>query len=137
VSFSFAEVVVGRAVRASRPLIDITLDGFDAAPQRFLIDTGAQGVRMSAEIAEALGIELNDLPIKLGVGGAMVSARAAHVTLSVDLDAGPVVWEAPVWFCDPWPHAFGLAGLRGFLDCFDINLRGADEQFDLVSRLEG
>jgi hypothetical protein len=30
VSFSFEEVVVGLADRASRPLIDITLDGFGA-----------------------------------------------------------------------------------------------------------
>jgi hypothetical protein len=137
VSFSFEEIVVGLADRASRPLIDVTLDGFGVAPQRFLIDTGAQAVRMSAEIADALGIELADPPIKLGVGGTTVDARAALVTLSVELDSGPVAWEAPVWFCDPWPHAFGLAGLRGFLDCFDINLRGADEEFDLVSRLEG
>lgn len=46
-------------------------------------------------------------------------------------------WEAPVWFCEAGPQAFGLLGLRGFLDCFDLTLSGHDERFALASRLGG
>jgi hypothetical protein len=32
-------------------------------------------------------------------------------------------WDAPVWFCDPWLHPFGLAGLEGFLHHFIVTIR--------------
>ena len=31
-----------------------------------------------------------------------------------------------VCFCDPWPHPYGLLGLDGFLDRFDVLLQGRD-----------
>jgi hypothetical protein len=35
-------------------------------------------------------------------------------------------WDAPVWFCDPWPHPFGLAGLEGFLHHFLVTIHAHD-----------
>jgi hypothetical protein len=68
-----------------------------------LLDTGAQPTWMSAELAPLAGIELaNSLTEEFYVGG-------------VKTDAEEFSWDAPVWFCDPWPHPFGLAGLEGFL----------------------
>ena len=42
-----------------------------------------------------------------GVAGAL-----ARVNLTVTDGADEFSWDAPVWFCDPWPHPFGLAGLE-------------------------
>jgi hypothetical protein len=39
--------------------------------------------------------------------------------------------DAPVWFCDPWPHPFGLAGLEGFLRHFTVTIRACDEYLDI------
>jgi hypothetical protein len=138
VSFAFRDIVVGGQDRASRPVIDLGVDGHDNAPQAFLIDTGAGAVRMSAEIAEVLGIELSDAPpSRIGIGAATVDARAARVTLTADIGGQIVDWDTEVWFCEPWPHAFGVAGLTGFLDRFDVTLRACDGEFDLTSRLDG
>jgi hypothetical protein len=36
-----------------------------------------------------------------------------------------------VWFCDPWPHPFGLAGLEGFLHHFIVTTRAYDGYLDI------
>ena len=40
-------------------------------------------------------------------------------------------WDAPVWFCEPWPHPFGLAGLEGFLHHFVVTIRAYDRYLDI------
>jgi hypothetical protein len=40
-------------------------------------------------------------------------------------------WDAPVWFCDPWPHPFGLAGLEGFLYHFIVTIRAYNGYLDI------
>ncbi|MGH2762389.1 MAG: hypothetical protein ACRDLD_07390, partial [Thermoleophilaceae bacterium] len=40
-------------------------------------------------------------------------------------------WEAPVWFCDPWPASFGLLGQTGFFDRFLVTLCAYEEWIDL------
>jgi hypothetical protein len=40
-------------------------------------------------------------------------------------------WRAPVWFCDPWIPAFGLLGLTGFFDHFEVTLASYEEWFEL------
>lgn len=55
----------------------------------------------------------------------------ADQDLTVILAGREVRWNAPVTFCDPWSHPFGLLGLRGFLDRFDLDLRAARRRFDL------
>jgi hypothetical protein len=42
--------------------------------------------------------------------------------------------DAPVWFCDPWPHPFGLAGLEGFLNHFLVTIRAYDGYLDVERR---
>ena len=41
-----------------RPVIDIALEGLEAAPMGCLLDSGALRTRMSAELAPLAGIEL-------------------------------------------------------------------------------
>jgi hypothetical protein len=126
---------IGPTGTLSRPLVDVIVEGLDAAPQACLVDTGATAVRMSAEIAEAVGLDLAGAPEdEVVAGGMRVRGREANVDLTIVLDGRPVTWAAPVWFCEDWPQAFGLLGLRGFLDVFDLTMSGCDETFALTPR---
>lgn len=46
-------------------------------------------------------------------------------------------WVAPVSFCDPWPDPFGLLGLVGFFDAFDVTLQAARQRFALAPPVPG
>jgi hypothetical protein len=75
--FPFRELpAAGGGVLTPRPVVDIALEGLDAAPVGCLLDTG-------------------------------------------------------VWFCDPWPHPFGLAGLEGFQHHFIVTVRAYDGYLDV------
>ena len=106
-----------------RPVVDIALEGLEVAPVACLLDTGALRTRMSAEIAPLAGIELTgDLTEEFYIGGLKTAGALARVTLTVTSDTDEFSWDAPVWFCDPWPHPFGLAGLEGFLHHFVVTV---------------
>jgi hypothetical protein len=106
-----------------RPVVDIALEGLEAAPIECLLDTGALRTRMSAEIAPLAGIELSsDLTEEFSIAGAKTVGTMARVNLIVTDGTDEFSWDAPVWFCDPWPHPFGLAGLEGFLHHFLVTI---------------
>jgi len=78
---------------------------------------------MSAELAGLAGIELpSDLTEEFYIGGVITEGVLARVTLTVAGGTEQFSWDAPVWFCDPWPHPFGLAGLEGFLHHFLVTI---------------
>jgi hypothetical protein len=111
-----------------RPIVDVVVEGLDIAPQACLLDSGASAVRMGAYVAELVGLDLDEAPhSRIAVGGAIVDARLADVTLAVRDHR----WEAPVWFCDPWVPAFGLLGLTGFFDHFRVTIAAYEEWFEL------
>jgi hypothetical protein len=94
-----------------------------------LLGTGALRTRMSAELAPLAGIELpGALTEEFFTGGLKTAGLLARVYLTVTDGTGEFSCDAPVWFCDPWPHPFGLAGLEGFLHHFlvTISARGGD-----------
>ncbi len=100
----------------SRPIIDLVVEGLDFAPQACLLDTGASEVRMGAHVAELVGLELDTADVTgVVVGGLQTTGRAARVQLTLRQSAH--MWVSTVYFCDPWPWAFGLLGLAG-LDPF-------------------
>jgi hypothetical protein len=112
-----------------RPAIPVTVEGLDRAPQLCLLDTGALHNRFAAWVAEAAGIDLDGAEEgRLGIGGFTSVARRA----SVQLNLGDVTWEAQVWFCDPWPLAFHLLGQEGFFQWFDVRLRAAVYEIEIV-----
>ncbi|MGH2988160.1 MAG: hypothetical protein ACRDLO_15950 [Solirubrobacterales bacterium] len=118
---------------APRPVIDVWLEGLDLTPLGCLVDTGALRTRFSAELAELAGIELGDGPReRLALGGIVVEGEAARVTLRIGSGAEASAWDAPVWFCDPWPFAFQLLGLDGFLRHFRVTVSGCEEWVDCV-----
>jgi hypothetical protein len=111
---------------------NISLEGLDAAPVGCLVDTGALRTRMSAELAPLAGIELPDaLTEDFFIGGLKTAGALARVNLTVNDGTDEFSWDAPVWFCDPWPHPFGLAGLEDFLHHFIVTIRAYDRYLDI------
>ena len=119
-------------VRA-RPIVDVVVEGLEIAPQACLLDSGATAVRFGAHVAELCGIDLSRAPrTQLGVGGNVVNALMAEVHLLVEDESAEYGWTAPVWFCDPWMPSFGLLGLTGFFDHFEVTIASYDEWFELT-----
>jgi hypothetical protein len=131
--FVFRELpAAGGGVLTPRPVVDIALEGLDAAPVGCLLDTGALRTRMSAELAPLAGIELSGaLTEDFFIGGFKTAGTLARVSLTLTDGADEFCWDAPVWFCDPWPLPFGLAGLEGFLHHFVITIRADDGYLDV------
>jgi hypothetical protein len=128
VRFAFRALpAAGGGALTPRPVVDISLEGLTAAPIEFLLDTGALRTRLSAEFAPLAGIELSGtLTEEFFIGGIRTRGALARVNLTVADGADEFSWDAPVWFCDPWPHPFGLAGLEGFLHHFLVTIRAYD-----------
>lgn len=98
------------------------------APLGCLVDSGALRNRFSAEWAEIAGIDLAGAPTeRFAIGGLTVDGAAARVSLALKQGGDEHEWDAPVWFCDPWPLGFQLLGLEGFLRYFRVTLSGHEE----------
>ena len=116
-----------------RPIVDVVVEGLSIAPQACLLDSGATAIRFGAYLAELCGIDLSSaLTSRLAVGGATVTARMAEVDLLIADARDAYEWRAPAWFCEPWTPAFGLLGLTGFFDHFDVTISAYEERFELV-----
>ena len=121
-----------RAVRA-RPIVDVIVEGLDIAPQACLLDSGATAVRFGMHVADICGVDLSEAPERrLAVGGAFVDAWMAEVSLHVGDQSDAHEWVAPVWFCEPWAPSFGLLGLTGFFDQFEVTIASYEERIELT-----
>jgi hypothetical protein len=86
--------------------------------------------RFAAWVANAAGIDLTAADEeRFAVAGFIAAARRA----SIQLTLGEVTWEAPMWFCDPWPLAFHLLGQEGFFRWFNVRLRAAVYEIEITS----
>jgi hypothetical protein len=85
VRFNFRELPDPTTHRVRpRPIVDIVVEGLDIAPQACLLDSGATAIRIGAHLAELCAVDLSDVPeARLAVGGALVHARMAEVSLEV------------------------------------------------------
>ena len=102
--------------------MDFVVEGLELAPQACLLDTGASDVRMGEHVAELAGVELETTDSReIVVGGLRTSGRAARVELALRQGSSSHAWSSTVYFCDPWPWAFGLLGLGG-LDPFLVSI---------------
>jgi hypothetical protein len=118
-----------------RPVVDIALEGLADAPMECLLDTGALRTRMSVELAPLAGIELSGaLTEEFDIAGLKTVGALARVNLRMADGTDEFSWDAPVWFCDPWPHPFGLAGLEGFLYHFLVTICAYDGYLDIEPR---
>jgi hypothetical protein len=134
VKLAFQELpgLTGRA----RPVVDLVVEGLELAPQALLMDTGATEIRMGEHVAQLAGIELEDaLEEEIAVAGMRTTGVAATVQLELRQGRGSHVWSPTVYFCDPWPWAFGLLGLAG-LDPFIVTVDSYEEWSELRPRRE-
>jgi hypothetical protein len=124
VRFPFVELP-GEPRALTRPVVPIQLEDLEEAPVLCLVDTGSTGNRLAAEWAERAGISFDEPldRIELVVGGLMTRALCVRTALTL----GATRFEAPVWFCDPWPFGFGLLGQEGFLRFFRVTICAAEE----------
>lgn len=119
--FPFLELPGERLVL--RPVVPITVEGLEDAPQLCLVDTGALRNRFGRWLAEAAGVPLAEaLEEEFAVGGVITKGWMARVELSL----GGSRFDAPVWFCDPWPFSFNLLGQEGFLRYFRVTISTAE-----------
>jgi hypothetical protein len=124
------QALPGQTGRA-RPVIDLVVEGLELAPQACLLDTGASEIRMGQHVAELAGIDLSSqTQAEIVVGGLRTSCRTTSVQLELHQDNERHVWTPTVYFCDPWPWAFGLLGLGG-LDPFLLTLSSYQEWFEM------
>jgi hypothetical protein len=124
------QALPGQTGRA-RPVVDLIVEGLELAPQACLLDTGASEIRMGQHVAELAGIDLNpDVHAEILVAGLKTSYRTAIVQLELRQGNERHVWTPTVYFCDPWPWAFGLLGLGG-LDPFLVTLNTYQEWVEL------
>lgn len=131
--FQFRQIPdpVGTGVRP-RPIVDVVVEGLELAPQACLLDSGASAVRMGGHVAELAGIDMDNAPrTTIAVGGALVVGRMVEVALEVSDEQSSYQWTAPVWFCEPWRPAFGLLGLTGFFDHFEVTVAAYEEWLTL------
>ena len=90
-------------------------------------------MRFGGHVADICGIDLQDAPqARLAVGGAVVTALMAEVTLEIDDGSQQLTWSASVWFCEPWTPSFGLLGLTGFFHRFTVTIAACEEWFELT-----
>ena len=107
-----------------RPVVLVDVEGLEYAPQLCLVDSGALRNRFGRWVADAAGIALDDaLEETIAVRGIVMAARFARVELAL---AG-ARFDAPVWFCDPWPFGFNLLGQEGFLRYYRVTISAAEE----------
>lgn len=112
----------------TRPALPVQLEDLEIAPLVCLLDTGAGATRFGVEMAELAGISLS-----APLGQTEFAARGIVTTATcvrANLTAAGHRYEAPVWFCDPWPFGFGLLGLDGFFRFFRITISAAEEWFE-------
>jgi aspartyl protease len=126
--FSFKELP-GATRNYLRPAVPVTVEGMSHAPQLCLLDTGALQNRFGRWVADAAGMDLSAATEeRVAIGGFNASARQT----SVQLTLGETTWEAPVWFCDPWPLAFNLLGQEGFFRWFEVRIRAAVYEIEIM-----
>jgi hypothetical protein len=114
-----------------RPVVDLVVEGLELAPQACLLDTGATQIRMGHHVAELAGIDLSGTAEnEIVVGGLQTTGRTASVHLELNQGKQSHTWAPTVYFCDPWPWAFGLLGLAG-LDPFLLTINTYEEWIEL------
>jgi hypothetical protein len=127
------QALPGQAGRA-RPVVDLVVEGLEMAPQACLIDTGASEIRMGRHVAELAGLDLTDaVSGEVIVGGLRTTSAVIPVNLALRQGRQSHAWSPTVYFCEPWPWAFGLLGLAG-LDPFLVTINAYDEWSELRPR---
>jgi hypothetical protein len=96
-----------------------------------LVDSGAHGTRIGREWADELDIDLSGIDAQpFLIGGRLLSARKAPVTLMVDRHR----FATEVSFVDNWTFPHNVLGLEGFFDRFVVRIDAADQELKLAPK---
>jgi hypothetical protein len=123
----------GRIARP-RPIIPVTLLGPTSAVARdCLVDTGSDDTVFPESVAIAAGIDLSNAPVSsaAGVGLQALTLRLVEVTLRIADNQEQREWSAWVGFTSAKLHQ-PLLGFAGFLQFFDVLIRGEQEKVELT-----
>jgi hypothetical protein len=118
---------LGGASHVYLPMFAITIK--TSAGQRAidgLVDSAATDVIFPPHVAQRLGVDLSSAPIGQATqaGGAVLAFRYAHVRLYLSDGRESYQWGATVGFLTSPGKPYALLGHAGFLDFFDVTLRG-------------
>lgn len=126
---------LGRAILVPRPILAVRITGPSGSRLRDgLLDTGADETIVDPSVAPLIGVDLTQAPereINL-IGRGLVRCRYAPVQLRIsDGIAETYEWDTIVGFA-PFPLLRGLLGFAGFLQFFNADFRGADQEVTLL-----
>lgn len=112
-----------------RPLLDVVVADMHDARVPCLVDSGAVNTLLPRWTADVAGVDLRDARERdVVVAGEPTVARFVTTRLA----AGGLTWGAPVAFCHPWTHSWGLLGHDAFFRFFTVTFRAADLEFDVA-----
>lgn len=106
--------------KALRPVIPFNFVALPRITILGLVDSGAMGIRISADFADELGIDLSDCPKStITIGGGTVTGSFAKVGLKFHKH----IVNADVHFLQGWNPGHALLGLQGFFEYYDVHVR--------------
>ncbi|WIB67433.1 hypothetical protein DEI93_16005 [Curtobacterium sp. MCBD17_035] len=121
--FPFVRPVSG----PNRPIVPFSFADLPRVTLLGLVDSGSLGVRLDAQFAEPLGVDLSQLEQhSFSAGGQHYVERLANVPLRIGTRG--YSWDAEVSFVHGWGHSFQLLGFRGFFDQFVVQVDARKEQ---------
>jgi hypothetical protein len=95
-----------------------------------VVDSASTDVVFPLQVAQACGLDLRNAPPGQATqaGGRVLSFRYAHVRLRITDGREAYEWDAPVGVLNVPGKRYALLGHAGFLDFFDVTLRGAAKE---------
>jgi hypothetical protein len=126
---------LGGTTVVPRPILAVRIIGPSGSRLRDgLLDTGADETIVDPSVAPLIGVDLSQAPereINL-VGRGRIRCRYAPVQLRIsDGIAETYEWDMVVGFA-PFPILRSLLGFAGFLQFFNADFRGADQEVSLL-----
>lgn len=127
---------LGGATTVPRPIVAVRITGPTGSQLRDgLLDSGADETVLDPSVATLIGVDLSKAPqreINL-VGRGRIRCRYAMVQLRItDGKLETYEWDTMVGFA-PFPILRSLLRFAGFLQYFDADFRGADEEVSLLT----
>lgn len=110
---------VGPIRGAAPPIIQFAFGALPRVQVLGLVDSGSHGVRVDADFAGPLGLNLASLEeTTFSAGGNRYAERRTTVALRL----GKYSWDAEVSFVENWGYSYQLLGFRGFFDQFRVKI---------------
>ncbi len=119
----------GRMVK--RPVLILELKAKDGSILEVpaIVDSGADTTTVNIEYAAALGIELGEKGLILGIGKGKVERRAGHLPFKIKQTDFEL--DVPAWYIDS-ENVGILLGQEAFFDSFRIKFEKDHDTFEII-----